>query len=492
MGASRDSICEAADGGGAPTDPPRRPAIYCPTFPPNGKVSRVAERFPSRLIHALPWRRAVSSVAPESPAAVTKAVRPASIGNTFRALRNRNYRLFYFGQTISLSGTWMQTIAQAWLVLQITDSKVALGTVTMLQFLPITIFVLFAGVIADRVPKRNFILCTQSLAMAQALMLTVLVWSGRVELWHVYILAMMLGLANAFEQPTRQAFVVEMVGRDDLMNAVALNSGMFNAARLIGPAIGGFVIASIGVKAAFLVNGISFVPVIAGLMMMRTSELYTAGRRSAGRVDALGELREGLAYAFKTPSALLIVILVAIIGTFGYNFTVMLPLVDRYVLDRGSTGLGFMTSAVGLGALIAALLLARRERAARSTLFGGGLAFALLLGAVAVSHWFLATLFFLLLLGVANTAFAATANTSLQLATPDHLRGRVMALYMLLFAGSTPIGGFLTGFMADRLGVQTAIGIEAGLCLLGVAAGLLYFFSHRRQIGDAPAPAAAA
>jgi len=410
--------------------------------------------------------------------------------STFRALRNRNYRLFYFGQTISLSGTWMQTIAQAWLVLQLTDSKVALGTVTMLQFLPITIFVLFAGVIADRVPKRNFIVVTQSLAMAQALTLAALVWSGQVQLWHVYVLAAVLGLANAFEQPTRQAFVVEMVGKDDLMNAVALNSGMFNGARLIGPAIGGFVIATVGLKVAFLLNGVSFLPVIGGLLLMRTSDLYIADRKVAGPVNALGELREGLAYAFRTPPALLIVILIAIVGTFGYNFTVVLPLIDRYVLGRGSVGLGFMTAAVGLGALISALMLASRRRAARSTLFLGGAAFGLLLGAVAASQWLPVTLSFLLLLGVANTAFAATANTSLQLSTPDHLRGRVMALYMLLFAGSTPIGGYLTGFMAERLGVQTAVGIEAGLVLLGIALGLLYYFSHREEIGEAPAMAA--
>jgi MFS family permease len=431
----------------------------------------VARWTPDRLTRALPWRRPVAPPSAELSDAAAASARPALRATTFRALRNRNYRLFYFGQTISLSGTWMQTIAQAWLVLQITDSKVALGTVTMLQFLPITIFVLFAGVIADRVPKRNFIVATQTLAMTQAFVLTALVWSGRVELWHVYVLAMVLGLANAFEQPTRQAFVVEMVGRDDLMNAVALNSGMFNAARLVGPAIGGFMIAQIGLRAAFLANGISFLPVIAGLMLMRTSELHSTNRQIAGPGNALHELREGLGYAFRTPPAFLIVILVAIIGTFGYNFTVMLPLVDHYVLHRGATGLGWMTSAVGLGALIAALSLASRERAARSTLFGGGLAFGLLLG-------------------VANTAFAATANTSLQLSTPDHLRGRVMGLYMLLFAGSTPIGGFLTGIMADRLGVQTTVGIEAGMCVLGLAAGVLYYISHRDAIGEAPALAA--
>lgn len=443
-----------------------------------------------RLAQALPRRRPVQPASDELPAPAAKNGAPVSLSTTFRALRNRNYRLFYFGQTISLSGTWMQTIAQAWLVLQITDSKVALGTVTMLQFLPITIFVLFAGVIADRVPKRNFIIATQMLAMTQAFALTALVWSGRVELWHVYVLAMMLGLSNAFEQPTRQAFVVEMVGKDDLMNAVALNSGMFNAARLIGPAIGGFVIASVGVKMAFLINGISFLPVIAGLMLMRTSELYAVNRRVAGPANAFAELREGLAYAFRTPPAFLIVILVAIIGTFGYNFTVMLPLVDHYVLHRGATGLGWMTSAVGLGALISALSLASRTSVPRSTLFGGALAFSLLLGAVAMSSWFPVTMLFLLLLGVANTVFGSTANTSMQLAAPDHLRGRVMGLYMLLFAGSTPIGGFLTGFMADRLGVQTTIGIEAALCLLGVALGMLYYFTHREQLGDAPVLAA--
>jgi MFS family permease len=447
-------------------------------------------RFPLRILRTL--RRSAAATHETSVAAPVEPIagRSRLVGGTFKALRNRNYRLFYFGQAISLSGTWMQTIAQAWLVLQITDSKLALGTVTFLQFLPITIFVLFAGVIADRVPKRNFILCTQALAMAQALALTALVWSGHVELWHVYVLAFVLGLANAFEQPTRQAFVVEMVGKEDLMNAVALNSGIFNGARLIGPAIGGFVIAFVGVKGAFLLNGISFIPVIAGLLMMRTSELFSTARRQ-GPMNPLAELREGLSYVYHTPAAMLIVVLVAIIGTFGYNFTVMLPLVDRYVLHRGSVGLGFMTAAVGLGALISALLLARREQATRYTLFAGGTAFALLLGAVAISHWLPVTLVFLLFLGVANTAFAATANTSLQLTTPDHLRGRVMALYMLLFAGSTPIGGYFTGFMAEHVGVQSAVGIEAALCLVGVAAGLLYYFSHRERIVHHAMPQAA-
>jgi MFS family permease len=436
-------------------------------------VNELSSRFPLRIPRTLPLESlATASATPEA----------AGFGTTFRALRNRNYRLFYFSQTISLSGTWMQTIAQAWLVLQLTGSKVALGTVTMLQFLPITIFVLFAGVIADRVPKRKLILVTQTLAMSQAIALAALVWSGQVQLWHVYALALVLGLANAFEQPTRQAFVIEMVGKDDLLNAVALNSGMFNAARLMGPAVGGLVIATAGVKGAFLLNGISFLPVIAGLMMMNPAGFYAMNKQVGRRMNPLAELHEGLAYAFRTPAVLLIVILVAIIGMFGYNFTVMLPLVDRFVLGRGAAELGFLTAAVGLGALSSALLLASRKAATKFTLFAGAAAFAALLGAVALSHWYYVTLPILLFLGMASTAFAATANTSLQLATPDHLRGRVMALYMLLFAGSTSIGAFFTGFVAEHLGVPATVGIEAGLCGLGLGAGLLYYLSHRRQV----------
>ena len=402
--------------------------------------------------------------------------------DTFRAFRHRNYRLFYLGQTISLSGTWMQTIAQAWLVLQLTGSKVALGTVVTLQFLPITVFALFGGVIADRVPKRNFVIGTQTLAMCQAAALAVLVLTGHIQLWHVYLLALTLGLINAFDQPTRQAFVVEMVGREDLMNAVALNSGMFNGARLIGPAIGGFLIAAVGVEGAFLLNAVSFLPVIAGLLLMDVSELRTVNRRTAGPVGALGELREGLSYAFTTPAVLLIVILVGIIGTFGYNFTVILPLVDRFLLDRGSVEFGFLTSAVGLGALISALFLASRRAATKRTLFLGAVAFAVLLGAVALSRWYYLTLLLLIFLGAASIAFTATANTSLQISSPDYLRGRVMGLYQMLFVGSTPIGAFLTGLMAEHLGVAQAISIEAGLCMVGAGAGLLYYFSHRHQI----------
>jgi MFS family permease len=436
----------------------------------------------------LPWARDARGPGTEAPAQHAGSIAPAPdmaepsrVSQTFRAFRHRNYRLFYTGQAISLSGTWMRTIAQSWLVLQITDSKEALGLVTMLQFLPITLFVLFAGVIADRVPKRDLIMATRLLAMCQSLLLAVLVTTGQIELWHVYILAAILGFANAFEQPTRQAFVVEMVGKDDILNAVALNSGLFNGARLVGPAIGGVVIAAAGVEAAFFINFVSFVPTIAALLMMDMSQLYKSDTKPGPGTGAISELREGISFALRTPATLLMVILALFIGMFGFNFIVVLPLVAKYVLDGGSAQLGFLTAALGAGAVMSALVLAGRKTVSHFTVFVGGSMFAVLLAAVAASHWFALTLLALVLLGVALTAFAATANTALQLATPDHLRGRVMGLWMLLFAGSTPFGGY-SRVLAEHIGVQEAIGFNAGMCAIGVAVALLYYASHHRDI----------
>lgn len=427
-------------------------------------------------------------------AAATPEVAPGRFNESLRAFQHRNYRLFYMGQSISLIGTWMQTIAQAWLVLEITDSQVAVGVVTMLQFLPIMLFVLFAGVIADRVPKRNFLILTQTLALAQAAILAVLVFTGAVELWHVYVLAVMLGLANAFDMPVRQSFAIEMVGRKDLINAVALNSGMFNGARLIGPAIGGFIISAFGVEAVFTINAISFVPVILSLLAIRQAELFTRERRTTA-VNPVAELREGIAYAFRTPSILLIIVLVAMIGTFGYNFTVMLPLLSKYVLNEGSVTFGFLTAAVGFGSLIAALSLAGRKRPTLYQMFVGAIIFSLFLGAVAASTNVYVTLICLMIMGAAGTTFATTANTSIQMASPDELRGRVVSLYMLLFAGSTPIGGYLLGLLSEELGTQNAIGVFAALCGIGCALGGLYYTLHRSDVqrtADAHAPAKSA
>jgi MFS family permease len=321
--------------------------------------------------------------------------------------------------------------------------------------------------------------------MTQAFILAFLTWSGLVALWQVYVLAAMLGLTNALDNPTRQAFVVEMVGRDDIANAVALNSSLFNGARLVGPALGGVIIAVVGVGTAFFVNGVSFIAVIAGLLLMRPGLLYPATRGGEGRL--LEQLAEGLRYSLRTPAILLVLILMAAIGTFGYNFTVVLPLLARNVLHVGSIGFGGMTSAMGVGSLVAALALATLRKPSRRTLLIGAMAFAALLAAVAASHWYALTLVLLVALGAASISFTATANSSLQISAPDHLRGRVMSLYMLLFAGTTPIGGELTGFMAEHIGVQSTVGIEAAICAVGIAAALAYLAAQRRA-GQAHVP----
>jgi MFS family permease len=418
----------------------------------------------------------------EPVAPALEATHPTRWSETFRAFRHRNYRLFYTGQAISLSGSWMQTVAQSWLVLELTDSKVALGVVTMLQFLPITLFVLIAGVVADRVQKRDLILATRVLAMGQAVLLALLVATDQVELWQVYVLALVLGLSTAFEQPARQAFAMEMVGKDDLMNAVALNTGLFNGARVIGPSIAGVIIAVVGLEAAFFINAVSFLPTIWALLAMDMSKLHTVEAKRDGPGNPFRELGEGISYALRTPATFLIIIIAFFIGMFGFNFLVVLPLVARYTLDGGAVLLGFLWAALGIGAVVSALVLAARRTVRWRTIFLGGAAFSVLLMGIALSDAVPLTVVLLLALGVALTAFAATANTALQLSTPDHLRGRVMGLWMLLFAGSTPFGAYLTGFLAEEIGVQEAIAFNAALCALGLALALFYYYTHREQV----------
>jgi MFS family permease len=399
-----------------------------------------------------------------------------NVRDIFAALSVRNFRLFWFGQLISLSGTWMQSIGQVWLVLNLTQSPLAVGTVTTLQFLPITLFVLFGGVLADRVPKRRFLVITQTAAMLQALILGVLVTTGAVHLWHVYLLALALGVNTAFDNPARQAFVPEMVGKELVANAVPLNSTLFNAARIIGPAIGGVTIALFGVDGTFYLNSASFLPVIVALLMMRPSEFFPV-ERGSGRMFT--QLREGIDFAFRTPAVLLILILMAAVGTFGYNFSTALPLLARFVLHTGSVGFGAMTAVLGVGSLLAALSIAYTRHAGERQILIGGAVFSLLLIAVGVSRWYPLTLFLLMLMGVSGIVFTASANTRLQLLSPGHLRGRVMSLYVLLFMGTTPVGAFLLGNVADRIGVQKAIVLFGALSAFGVALGFLYRLNHR-------------
>jgi MFS family permease len=403
------------------------------------------------------------------------------LGSTVRAMRTRNYRLFWFGQLVSVSGTWMQRVAQSWLVLQITDSPLALGTVSALQFLPILLLALFGGVMADRLPKQRVLIVTQFVQLVQAAAIAVLAGTGRIELWHIYVLATVLGLANAFDTPARQSILPEMVGPRDLANAVALNSSLFNAARIIGPALAGGIIALVGVTACFWLNAVSYLAVIAALAAMRPAEFFETAAPTRGPL--LGQLRDGVAYALRTRDVCLVIILLAALGTFGFNFNTFVPLLARYALDSGAAGFGLLFSCLGFGSVVAALLIASREQATERALLLGAAAFALILGLVASSPTYLLTATLLALLGAASTVFSATASTRMQLATPIALRGRVMSIFTLLTMGSTPIGSPLIGALVEYQGVQVALAEVALLCGLGVGVGFLY---ARRTAAAAP------
>jgi MFS family permease len=402
----------------------------------------------------------------------------------FSSLRIFNYRVYFIGQLISLIGTWMQTTAQAWLVLKLTGSPLALGTVTTLQFLPITLFTLFGGAFADRLPKRRVLMITQSLAMLQAFVLGLLVLTDSVQLWHVYVLAACLGTINAFDGPVRQSFGVELVGRDQLVNAVALNSSIFNMARIMGPAVAGIAIAAVGISTAFLVNAASFVGVLAAYAIMRPAEFHSAPpKKAAGNV--LSQVREGIVYSWRTPQVLFLFILLAFLGTFGYNFTVLIPLVAEFVLHVDAKQFGLLTSAMGLGSLIAALSMAALGRLSQRNLLIAASTFVILFVGVAVSKSYYVTAMLLVALGIVSVLFSTTVNTTLQITVPDELRGRVMSIFFLLFAGSTPVGGYLTGVLAEQVGVTKALLVMASLCSVGIAAAA----SYRQVTGAGRQPA---
>lgn len=390
----------------------------------------------------------------------------------FRALRVRNYRLYWSGQLVSLTGTWMQTTAQAWLVLQLTQSPLALGLVTALQFLPIMLLSLVGGVIADRVPRHRLIMLTQTLAMVLAGIFGTLVGTGIIQLWHIYVIAVLQGIINAIDTPARQSFSVNLVKREDLVNAVALNSILFNGARIFGPALAGLLIAPLGIATVLYANALSFVAVLWGLLRMDPQEFYVEQQAIKGSGGQ--RLREGLQYTWRTPEVLLIMIVVAAIGTFGYNFSVTLPLIANFVLKTDAAGFGALSALLGVGSLAAALTTAYARQVTMRRLLLASAGFSILLGAVALSPVFALSGVLLVALGFMGITFTTTANTLLQLTVPDALRGRVVSLYFLLFAGSTPIGGLLIGTASRAFGVPVALLLCALLCALGLGGAVVY------------------
>ena len=410
---------------------------------------------------------------------------------TFVALRHRNFRLFWFGQLISLVGTWMQSIGQAWLVLELTHSAWLLGVVGALQFLPVMLFSLFGGVLADRLPKRKVLLFTQSSAMLQATILWILVATGHVQIWEVLALASLLGLTNSIDMPTRQAFVAEMVGREDLPNAIALNSSLFNMARVVGPGLGGIIIAWLGVAPLFMLNAISFIAVIVGLALIKMNDLYAQAKRSTAKGEAprqstLQSLREGLAYVVRTPSVFLVIVVVGVISLFGINFNVILPLFATEVLQVGPEGFGFISATFGLGSLLSALWLAWGNRKPSiQHLLAGAIAFGILEIFFALSHLYLLSLVLIAGVGFAQIAFSAISNTTLQTVTPDYLRGRVMSVYMVVFAGSVPLGNLFTGGMAHLFGAPMALLIGASLGLIAAIVGWILRSPAEKNLAEA-------
>lgn len=391
----------------------------------------------------------------------------AAHGYGFGALTHRNFRLFFFGQAISLIGTWMQSVAQGWLVLEITNSPFYVGFVSALGSLGVLLFTLYGGVVADRTDKRRIIVITQSLSMLPALLLAVLVWTHTVTVGQVMALAGFLGVVNAFDIPTRQAFMVDMVGKDDLVNAIALNSSLFNATRIVGPAVAGILIGVAGVGMCFFLNGLSYLAVIAGLLAMRLPAFV---RRPATSSVWQG-LREVLAFIRSDRRVSTLVILSAVLSVFGFPVLVMMPVFARDILHAGASGYGVMMASVGGGAMLGALgiAIASHRIVKGRTLVTGGTAFGVLIVLFALSASFALSLALLALAGCAMIVNNALTNTLLQTLVPDHLRGRVMGFYSFVFVGMAPLGAFQAGVFAERIGTPWAVAAGGLVCALAVA-----------------------
>jgi MFS family permease len=399
------------------------------------------------------------------------------VRHTFRSLRIRNYRLFATGQLISLIGSWMQTVGQDWLVIEQGGRGTALGLVTALQFLPILLIGMYGGMLADRYPKRRILLITQVAYAVLAGGMFVLIATDVVQLWMVFVFAGIFGVVTAIDMPARQSFVVEMVGSDDLVNAVSLNSATFNSARLIGPAVAGVMIANAGVAPVFLINAMSYVAVIAGLLWMRTEELHPSRRLERGK----GQLREAVRYVRVRPNLLLPVVLVGIIGMFGFNFQITLALYAKEVYERGAGTYGALSSLLAAGSLCGALLAARRMRPRRRVLLLGAVSFGALEMIAGFAPNLLTFSILLVPTGIAMITFASTANATVQLGAGEEVRGRVMALYSLVFLGGTPIGAPIIGWFAEELGPRSSLIIGGAVSVLATLAAAAILLHVDRQ-----------
>jgi MFS family permease len=388
---------------------------------------------------------------------------------TFAALAIPNYRRYIAGQSISLIGTWMQMAAQSWLVLSITHSATTLGVIVALQTLPVLLLGPYGGVIADRVDKRRLMVTLQIAMGLQALVLGLLTVTGAVQLWEIGVLAALLGLNNAFENPARQSFMLEMVGPESLRNAVSLNSVLVNVARVIGPAVAGVLIATVGEGVCFLVNAASFVPVVASLTTLDVAAISPS--TPSGREP--GQLREGLRYVRRTPELGVPLLMMALAGCLAYEFQVTLPVMASQGLHAGATGFGFMTSAMGVGAVVGGLFVATKGKTGLPPLVLAATAFGVVLLFAAVAPSLPVELIALALAGGASISFMSTGNSTLQLGAAPNMRGRVMSLWFVAFQGSTPIGGPIVGWVMAQAGARAGLGVGGVTCLLVAMLGLM-------------------
>jgi MFS family permease len=389
---------------------------------------------------------------------------------TLRALQYRNFQLFFSGQLISLIGTWMQNLAQAWLVYRITGSMILLGGISFCSQIPIFLFSTVGGIVADRYSRHRVVIATQSASMVLALALAALTLSHTVHIWHIFVLSALLGVVNAFDIPARQSFIVDMVGRADLMIAIALNSSMFNASRVVGPAVAGILVAAIGEGWCFFANGISYIAVIVGLLLMRVAP----HRPVTGGGSPVAKIVEGFRFVIRNRPIHALLILLSIASVTGMPFTVLMPVFADRILHGGPKALGWLTGCAGMGALGAALLLASRQTlkglsgwiATSATAFGVGLLI------FALSRTFLFSALILVPVGFSLMLQMGSSNTLIQSMVPDHLRGRVMGVYSMMLMGMAPFGGLLAGVVADRFGAPTTVAIGGVICL--AAAGIFW------------------
>ena len=388
-----------------------------------------------------------------------------SLPTTLRALRHRNFRLFVGGQMISLIGTWMQTVAESWLVYRLTGSSLLLGTVGFTSQIPVFLLAPLGGIAADRGDRRKIVVATQTASMLLAATFAALTLAGAIKVRHVMILAALLGLVNAFDIPARQAFLVEMVGKEDLMNAIALNSSIFNGARVVGPGIAGLLVAFLGEGWCFALNSVSYIAVITGLLMMRN----TRDRTRATHGSPIEQIVQGFNFAWSNAPVRDILLLVGLISALGMPYTVLMPIFADRILHGGPSGLGILMSSTGVGALGGALFLASRSsvRGLGRWVAVAAAGFAVSMGIFAVSPYFWLSAAALVPTGGFMMLQMASSNTLLQAMVPDHLRGRVMALYSMMFMGMAPLGALFAGALADRIGAPVTVVLGGVLCLAG-------------------------